>query len=104
MLSKLTNLDSFKLYNDGERLFSTISLKKGMTSYSLINPFILSSQFEGGVEEITSNNEGFSFNDDILEWKNLNSETKEVNISWSFKSPDGKFKYIGDSSIPIKWK
>ncbi|MBO0439898.1 hypothetical protein [Candidatus Enterococcus ikei] len=90
--------------SSNDRPFLTVSLKKEMTKYVLVNPFILSKQFKNAALEITSTTPGFTFENDILTWDNLSPETKELEISWKIKGSSNKFKFAGESKIPLYWK
>lgn len=99
-LDKLESID----FKSIDRAFPTISLKKLMDKYVLVNPFILSKQFKNPEVEITSKTPGFTFEDDILTWDGITPETKELQISWEFNSDEGgNFTFSGDSVIPINW-
>ena len=105
-ISFLNNLDNLNtiFINSLNRPFTTINLKKSMDKYVLVSPFILSKQFKNPEAKITSKTPGFTFEDDILTWDGITQETKELQISWEFKSNEnGSFKFSGDSIIPINW-
>ena len=107
ILNYLNNLNDVSI-SSTKRPFSTISLKKSMDKYVLVNPFILSKQFKNPEVKITSKTPGFTFKDDILSWDGIKPETKELQISWEFKAQKNKygsyaFYFSGDSVIPINW-
>lgn len=103
VINELCNLKVVDIHSQ-ERLFPTISLKKSMNKYVLVNPFILSKQFKNSEVEITSKTPGFTFEDDILTWDGITPETNELQISWEFNSNEnGSFEFSGDSVIPINW-
>ena len=101
-LNNLNKLEKIDICSK-DRLFSAVSLKKSMNKYILVNPFILSKQFKNPDVKITSKTPGFTFEDEILTWNGISSETKELQISWEIKSQDGNFNFSGDSVIPINW-
>ena len=103
VLNSLNKLEYFSLTNI-DRLFVPVVLKKTMNKYSVVNPFILPHQFDNGTVKIESSDRNFSFKDDILEWSSVSTDVKEFQISWEFKSPNGKFIYNGKSVIPVYWK
>ena len=77
-----------------------------MDKYVLVNPFLLSKQFDDGTQQISSTASNFIFQDDILTWKNLTPEIKELPISWDFKKDGDRNQYAsyrGSSVIPINW-
>ncbi|MFW7433188.1 hypothetical protein [Vagococcus carniphilus] len=103
ILNNLKKLETARIESE-DRLFPTVSLKKSMDKYILINPFILSEQFKNPEVKITSKTPGFTFEDDILAWDGITPETKELQISWEFSSnKNGNFEFSGDSLIPINW-
>lgn len=103
VLDELDKLEAIHL-SSYDRPFPTVSLKKDITKYVLVNPFILSKQFENSLLEITSTTSGFTFENDILTWDNLTPETKELEISWKVKDSSKKFIFEGESKIPLYWK
>ncbi|MEG0619188.1 MAG: hypothetical protein RR557_07815 [Bacilli bacterium] len=103
VLNYLNNLNEVSI-NSTERPFPTVSLKKSMNKYVLVNPFILSKQFKNPDVKITSKTPGFAFEDDILTWDGITPNTKELQISWNFSSEEnGFFRFRGESVIPINW-
>lgn len=102
-INELNKLNYFRFESD-DRPFPTVSLKKSMNKYILVNPFILSKQFKNPTIQITSKTPGFIFEDDILTWNGISPDTKELQISWEFNSEEnGNFKFSGNSIIPINW-
>lgn len=102
-LSNLSNLKDIEIKSN-IRPFPTISFKKSMNKYVLVNPFVLSKQFKNPEVKITSETPGFTFEDDILTWDGITPDTKELQISWKFSSKEnGDFEFSGDSVIPINW-
>lgn len=102
VLNSLDNLQIANIYSS-DRLFPTISLKKSMDKFILVNPFILSKQFQNSEVNITSKTPEFTFENDILTWNGITPNTKELQISWEFSTTDRNFIFSGDSTIPINW-
>lgn len=102
-INSLPDVDYVRVFSDS-RKFPTVTLKKSMNQYVIVNPFILSKQFKNPEVKITSKTSNFTFEDDILTWDRLTPETNELQISWEFKTNEnGHFEFSGDSVIPINW-
>jgi len=99
----LNNLDNLKdiEIESIDRDFPSIGLKKGDSKYQLVNPFLLSKQFNGADIEITSDTGEFKFENNILTWENINPEAEFLNVQWNVVKED--YSYRGNSRIPIHW-
>jgi len=99
-LNKLDNLKDIEIESI-DRDFPSIGLKKGNSKYQLVNPFLLSKQFNGADIEITSDTGEFKFENNILTWENINPEAEFLNVQWNVVKED--YSYRGNSRIPIHW-
>ncbi|MBL1223774.1 hypothetical protein [Enterococcus sp. BWR-S5] len=103
-LSNATNLES--LYIQAEGALPVVTLKKGTTSYELVDPLVLSSQFDGAAIAYTSeleDNYDYRFeSNDQLKWEGLTGEEDVLLFNWNVSK--GRFGYNGTGQIPIRWK
>lgn len=102
-LSNATNLE--KLSISAEGALPIVTLKRGTTSYELIDPVVLSSQFEDATityySELEDNDYHFQSSDQ-LKWEGLTGEEDVLLFNWNVSQ--GKFGYSGIGQIPIRWK
>lgn len=104
-LSGLTNLRSLDIYAEG--MLPVVTLRQGTTSYELVDPIILSSQFDGAVIEYSSylnqGDEDYSFDsNEEVKWEGLTGS--ERFLSFSFSVSKGNYYFDGEGQIPIRWK
>jgi len=100
VLDTLNNLKHFGVKSEG--FTEPIALKKSMTSYAMVSPFVLPQKFvdENTNVTIESDDQNFSYNDEVLTWEQLSPDTKELHFSWDVKG----MNYYGKATIPIIWK
>lgn len=105
VLDQLENLSTLSIVEEA-RYSQTVTLKNGMTQYQLVDPVILSNHFAGVEVEYESNDEGFTYENGILGWENLNTATTELRYSWSAArdTDEGYFEFSGEAIIPLRWK
>lgn len=106
-ISALSNATSIeKLSIRAEGALPVVTLKRGTTSYELIDPIVLSSQFEGATityySELEDNYDYRFQSSDQLKWEGLTGEEDVLLFSWDIGQ--GKFGYGGVGQIPIRWK
>lgn len=103
-LSNATKLESLSIRAEGA--LPVVTLKKGTTSYELVDPIVLSSQFDGATISYTSelgdNYDYYFESSDQLKWEGLTGEEDVLLFSWNVSK--GKFGYRGIGQIPIRWK
>ncbi|WP_086313113.1 hypothetical protein A5821_000702 [Enterococcus sp. 7F3_DIV0205] len=104
-LNTLNNLKDVRIGSQ-ERFYPTVVLKNGMNQYQLVDPVILSKQFDGVTVEYKSTDENFTYDNGIMTWKNLTSDTIKLKFSWTAVKKDGNnsYSFIGEAAIPILWK
>ncbi|EOH99570.1 hypothetical protein UAW_00722 [Enterococcus haemoperoxidus ATCC BAA-382] len=103
-LNNMPNLENVRIETRGK--LQPIVLKKGMTSYQMIDPVTLSKQFEGAEIQYFAG----SVEDGVLKWTDIENPNEEegyegeefLEFSWEIKK--GNFSYKGDAEIPIIWK
>ncbi|WYJ98735.1 hypothetical protein DOK67_0003064 [Enterococcus sp. DIV0212c] len=103
-LNNMPNLENVRIATRGK--MQTIVLKKGMTNYQMIDPIILSKQFEGAEIQYYD----VSVEDGVLKWTDIENPNEEegdegeefLNFRWEIKK--GNFSYNGYAEIPIIWK
>ncbi|EOL44317.1 hypothetical protein [Enterococcus caccae] len=105
VLNTLNNLKYVRIGSE-ERFYPTVVLKKGMNQYQLVDPVILSKQFDGVTVEYKSTDANFTYDNGIMTWKDLTSDTTKLKFSWSAVKKDGdnSYSFIGEATIPILWK
>ncbi|MGX7418615.1 hypothetical protein ACWOFR_07390 [Carnobacterium gallinarum] len=109
-LSTVDNLENLTYFNiiEEPREAQAISMKKSMTQYQLVDPIILSKQFEDAAVEYSSSDTNFTIEDGVMTWNNLDPSVTELHYSWDASHDnekiDGTFKFSGETIIPLNWK
>ncbi|WP_086350152.1 hypothetical protein [Candidatus Enterococcus clewellii] len=102
-LSNATNLK--KLSVSAEGAMPVVTLRKGTTSYELVDPIVLSSQFDGATlsyySYLDETNYSYASND-LLKWEGLTGEEDMLLFDWDVSQ--GQFGFRGIGQIPIRWK
>ncbi|MGL4694466.1 hypothetical protein [Enterococcus larvae] len=104
-LSSLNKLSRLDIYSEGA--LPVVTLRQGTTSYELVDPVILSSQFDGAEIEyhsyLNQGDEDYSFeSNEEVKWEGLTGS--ERFLSFSFSVRKGNYSFDGEGQIPIRWK
>ncbi|WP_086314618.1 hypothetical protein A5821_002201 [Enterococcus sp. 7F3_DIV0205] len=100
VLDSLNNLKSIRVQSEG--FTEPVALKKSMTNYTMVSPIVLPQVFvdKGAKVIIESEDQNFTYQDDVLSWAQLSSDTKELHFSWHVED----WTYFGEATIPVLWK
>ncbi|MGG5343770.1 hypothetical protein [Enterococcus sp. AZ192] len=99
-LNHLSNLKFIRIHTDGD--MPTITLRNDYQKYEVLDPIIVSNQFEGSTVEYTSSDENFSNADGLLKWENIPVGTESLELNWKIEKENCEF--YGYARIPIEWK
>lgn len=105
-ISALSNANKLEdLYINAQGALPTVTLRKGTTSYELVDPIILSSQFDGATisyySYLEDNNYSYESND-LLRWADLTGNEEVLSFHW--EAHQGQFGFNGEGQIPLRWK
>lgn len=95
----MDNLINLGVNTEGS--METVTLSKKDPNYKLIDPVILSKHFSNCKTKYEILYNIGKVNDNILEWKNIPLNTKELDFRAEAKNKN--IDYFGDHTIPIRW-
>lgn len=102
-ISKLSEFQSIEQAQiETEAKMPAITLKAGYRKQEVLDPIVLSSQFDGAEISYSSPDSTFTNTDGLLKWNAIPFGTDFQNLNWSVSK--GEFSYTGNVQIPINWK